>query len=42
MTQSVRALTIVLFLALGAPVAAHHSAAQFDFSKSVSITGVVK
>ena len=35
-----RALTIVLFLA--SPAAAHHSAVQFDFSKSVSITGVVK
>ena len=27
--------------ALAGPVSAHHSAAQFDFSKSVAITGVV-
>ena len=42
MTQFARALTIALCLGLGASVAAHHSAAQFDFTKSVSITGVVK
>ena len=42
MTQLSRALTIVLLLGFGASVAAHHSAAQFDFTKSVSITGVVK
>jgi hypothetical protein len=31
----------VLLGAAGSTLAAHHSAAQFDFSKSVAITGVV-
>lgn len=29
-------------LAFGVPAAAHHSAAQFDFSKSVEVEGIVK
>ena len=37
-----RILAIVVLLgAAGATLTAHHSAAQFDFSKSVAITGVV-
>ena len=34
-------LAAVLCAGVPGPVAAHHSAAQFDFSKSVDITGVV-
>jgi hypothetical protein len=34
-------LLTVVVLAAGSTVLAHHSAAQFDFSKSVAITGVV-
>jgi hypothetical protein len=33
---------VIATLASAGSLAAHHSAAQFDFSKSVSITGVVK
>jgi hypothetical protein len=37
-----RILVIAVLLgAAGSTLAAHHSAAQFDFSKSVAITGVV-
>jgi hypothetical protein len=35
-------LALVAVVAFGGRAAAHHSAAQFDFSKSVSLTGVVK
>jgi hypothetical protein len=34
-------LTAVLLAGIPGPAAAHHSAAQFDFSRSVEITGVV-
>jgi len=33
---------MVLFIAAGSTAVAHHSAVQFDFGKSTSITGVVK
>jgi hypothetical protein len=36
------ALTVVAVVGLGGSLAAHHSAAQFDFTKSASVTGVVK
>ena len=37
-----RILAIAVMLgAAGATAAAHHSAAQFDFAKSVAVTGVV-
>jgi hypothetical protein len=34
-------MVAVALLGLGGTVAAHHSAAQFDFSKSIAVTGVV-
>ena len=36
------ALTVVALVGLGSSLAAHHSAAQFDFAKSATVTGVVK
>jgi hypothetical protein len=36
------ALTIVMTLSAGLPVAAHHSAADQDFTKRVELSGVVK
>ena len=35
-------LTAVLLAGIAGPAAAHHSAAQFDFSKPVQLSGVVK
>jgi hypothetical protein len=37
-----RALTVAVVVAWGTSVAAHHSAAQFDFGKPVQVSGVVK
>jgi hypothetical protein len=42
MRQVARVLATVVALGCGAGVSAHHSAAQFDFGKSVQVTGVVK
>ena len=42
MRHLILAVTVVALVGLGDPVAAHHSAAQFDFTKSVAVTGVVK
>ena len=42
MRQLARVLAMVVGLGFGAVVSAHHSAAQFDFSKSVQVTGIVK
>jgi hypothetical protein len=36
------AAAVTLAILCGATIAAHHSAVQFDFTKSVPITGVVK
>ena len=36
------ALVVALMLVLAPVLGAHHSAAQFDFGKSVQVTGVVK
>jgi hypothetical protein len=37
-----RALMVAVVVAWGTSVAAHHSAAQFDFGKPVQVSGVVK
>src|SRR5215204_4226727 len=42
MKQVLRALVVAMFVAFGASLAAHHSAAQFDFAKTVQVSGVVK
>ena len=42
MTRFIVASVAALFVAWGAGAAAHHSAIQFDFGSSVSVTGVVK
>ena len=42
MRQVARVLAIVVALGVGASVSAHHSAIQFDFGKTVQVTGVVK
>jgi hypothetical protein len=41
-TRQRTALAALAALAWSAPAAAHHSAIQFDFGRSVAITGVVK
>lgn len=44
MFKNVRRISLVLASALlmGAPVSAHHSAAQFDASKCISLSGTVR
>ena len=37
-----RVLSCVLLLAVAMPSLAHHSAAQYDFMKNVTVTGTVK
>ena len=41
MTKSLVLTAVALVTLCGATLAAHHSAVQFDFTKSTSITGVV-
>lgn len=42
MTKSTRLTTILLLLAASTFAQAHHSAAMFDFRKTVEVSGVVK
>jgi len=42
MNQSIRLFSAALALALAGVASAHHSAVQFDFTKQVKYTGVVK
>jgi hypothetical protein len=42
MKKSLLLLCAALACAAGAPAAAHHSAAQFDFQAPVSVKGVIK
>ncbi len=42
MNQSVRLFSAALALAVAGAASAHHSAVQFDFTKQVKYTGVVK
>lgn len=38
----IRAASLAFAIAATSPAAAHHSAAQFDFTKQVTLTGTVK
>jgi hypothetical protein len=42
LTARIAALSLVAALGTGAPALAHHSFAMFDFSKTVTLKGVVK
>jgi hypothetical protein len=42
MNQSIRLFSAAIALAVAGAAAAHHSAVQFDFTKQVKYTGVVK